>query len=121
MKVKVAVNVIPLFINITSVNNFLIVILPTVRCFRNVIICQRNVFPCAITINQSLKGEENDGCFEELSHLNELSFGNEKLDVSTECAAVTSVSDENVCDSKDNDFKISNFGKRKAQCVHSVL
>lgn len=130
MKAKVAVNVISLFINVTSavyVNYLLLVILPIVKCVRNVIMSQSSVFSSASTIPTSIIDQDDD-FNDELSHVNDLFFGNVELNVGAECSPVTSVSDESDCDSEDvcndlnnnddNDFEISDYDKREAQCVH---
>lgn len=131
MKAKVAVNVISLFINVTSavnVNYLLLVILPTVKCVRNVIMSQSSVLSSASTIPKSIIDQYDDDFNDELSHVNDLFFGNVELNVGAECSAVTSGSDESDCDSEDvcndlnnnddNDFEISESDKREAQCVH---
>uniref|UniRef100_A0A8W8MKS9 Uncharacterized protein n=1 Tax=Magallana gigas TaxID=29159 RepID=A0A8W8MKS9_MAGGI len=130
MKAKVAVNVISLFINVTSavnVNYLLLVILSTVKCVRNVIMSQSSVFSSASTIPPSIIDQDDD-FNDELSHVNDLFFGNVEFDVGAECSAVTSVSDESDSDSEDvcndlnnnddNDFEISDYDKREAQCVY---
>lgn len=131
MKAKVAVNVISLFINVTSavnVNYLLLVILPTVKCVRNVIMSQSSVLSSASTIPPSIIDQDDNDFNDELSHVNDLFFGNVELNVGAECSAVTSGSDESDCDSEDvcndlnnnddNDFEISDSDKREAQCVH---
>lgn len=63
IKAKVGVNVVSLFINVTSavnVNYLLFVILPTVKCVRNVIMSQSSVLSSASTIPLSILDQVDD-------------------------------------------------------------